>query len=118
MIDTTDLPSYYPGYDEYCEPKEENYEDDYDIDAIIDERRLQEMEEREARKKETDLFKVVYTQGENDGRFDISTYHNEFLERICKKDPSTFLAIKKTVIQALENIENKVKEVQNESGKE
>ena len=75
------------------------------------------MEEREAR-KETDLFKVVYTQGEKDGRFDISTYHNEFLERICKKDPSTFLAIKKTIIQALENIENKVKEVQNESGKE
>ena len=74
------------------------------------------MEEREAR-KETDLFKVIYTQGEKNGRFDISTYHNEFLERICKNDPSTFLAIKKTIIQALENIENKVKEGQNGSDK-
>jgi hypothetical protein len=112
MIDTTDLSSYYPGYDEYCEPKEENYEDDYDIDAIIDERRLQEMEEN---RKETDLFKVVYTQGVNDGQFDISTYHNEFLERVCKIDPSTYLAIKKTIMQALENIEKKVKEGDNGS---
>lgn len=28
MIDTTDLSSYYPGYDDYCEPKEEKYIDE------------------------------------------------------------------------------------------
>ena len=38
MIDTEDLTSYYPGYDEYCEPREnQGDEEDFDIDAIIDE---------------------------------------------------------------------------------
>lgn len=39
MIDTTDLDSYYPGYEDYCEPKEE-IESDYNIDEIIDEMKL------------------------------------------------------------------------------
>lgn len=30
MIDTTDLTSYYSGYDDYCEPKEEKEYDDRD----------------------------------------------------------------------------------------
>lgn len=108
MIDTRDLDSYYPGYDEYCEPKE-NRGDDFgeDIDAIIDERRLQELEERE---KETDLFKVVYSQGTKDGSFKIVTYNSPFLETICKRDKSTFLAIRNTINKAFENIEEKVKE--------
>jgi hypothetical protein len=109
MIDTEDLSSYYPGYDEYCESHEENYDEDYNVDEIVDEMRIAEFEKTKA-KKETSLFEVMFTQGENDGQFQISTYHNEFLERICKKDPSTFLAIKKTINQALENIELKVKE--------
>ena len=37
MIDTTDLSSYYPGYDQYCEPKEQKSLDNLDIDNIIDE---------------------------------------------------------------------------------
>ncbi len=69
-------------------------------------------------KKQIKLFEVIYEQGEKDGQFDISTYHNEFLERMCKIDPSTFLATKKTIIQAFENIEKKVKEGNNESNKE
>ena len=113
-FDTTDLTSYYPGYDEYCEPKGETNDDDFDIDAIIDERRLQEMEEKES-KKEVELFKVVFTQGAKSGQFEITTYHNEFLEKICKQDPSTFLATKKTILQSLENIERKVKEGENGS---
>lgn len=44
MIDTTDLDSYYPGYDDYCEPKEEQPED-YRIDDIIDELKLKEESE-------------------------------------------------------------------------
>ncbi len=48
MIDTQDLTSYIPGYDEYCEHKEEVDEEDFDIDAIIDERRLQKYESEEA----------------------------------------------------------------------
>ncbi len=44
MIDTTDLNSYYPGYDDYCEPKEE-IQDDPGIDDIIDELRLKEESE-------------------------------------------------------------------------
>lgn len=113
MIDTTDLPSYYPGYDEYIEPREENQGDeDFDIDAIIDERRLQEMEEA---KKEVKLFTVVYQQEANGSKFDIITYHAPFLEQIYKQDKSTYLAIKNTVIKSFENIENKAKEVQNGS---
>ena len=48
MIDTTDLSSYYPGYEEYCEPKEEIDPDDNPyIDAIIDEMMLKDLEEKE-----------------------------------------------------------------------
>lgn len=40
MIDTEDLTSYYPGYDEYLEIKEESPEDDRDFseDFILKER--------------------------------------------------------------------------------
>ena len=44
MIDTTDLSSYYPGYDNYCEPKEE-IDLDERIDDIIDELKLKEESE-------------------------------------------------------------------------
>ena len=43
MIDTTDLDSYYPGYDEYCEPKERiDPDDDPRVDDIVDEMILNE----------------------------------------------------------------------------
>lgn len=46
MIDTVDLSSYYPGYDDYCEPKEcVNPEDDPRIDDIVDELKLKEESE-------------------------------------------------------------------------
>jgi len=49
MIDTTDLSSYYPGYDDYCEPKEEiNPDDDPRIDEIVDEQILRRLEEKES----------------------------------------------------------------------
>jgi len=39
MIDTTDLSSYYPGYDDYCEPKEyKDPDDDPTVDERVDER--------------------------------------------------------------------------------
>lgn len=44
MIDTTDLDSYYPGYDDYCEPKEEQPENPR-IDDIIDENKIKESEQ-------------------------------------------------------------------------
>ena len=44
MIDTTDLSSYYPGYDNYCEPKEETNIDER-IDDIVDEIKLKEESE-------------------------------------------------------------------------
>lgn len=47
MIDTTDLSSYYPGYDDYCEPKEEVDPDDFDVDALMDEMMLRKLEEKE-----------------------------------------------------------------------
>lgn len=34
MIDTEDLTSYYPGYDEYCEPKEEVEDNSWDLADI------------------------------------------------------------------------------------
>lgn len=74
---------------------------------IIDERRLQEMEEV---KKENELFKVIYSQGTISGKFDIISYHTPLLEYIYRNDKSTYLAIKNTVIQSFENIEKKIKE--------
>lgn len=44
MIDTTDLSSYYPGYDDYYEPKEEINPDEI-IDDIVDEIKLKEESE-------------------------------------------------------------------------
>lgn len=37
MVDTIDLDSYYPGYDDYCEPKIIEEPDDWNIDNLIDE---------------------------------------------------------------------------------
>lgn len=41
MLDTTDLTSYYPGYDEYCEPKKTqqkyDYSDEYYEEKILGE---------------------------------------------------------------------------------
>ncbi len=49
MIDTQDLSSYYPGYEDYLEPKKEfdPDEDDCDVDAIVDEMILRRLEEKE-----------------------------------------------------------------------
>ena len=46
-MDTTDLTSYIPGYDEYCEPKEYKDNDDYILDDVIDELMLKKAEEKE-----------------------------------------------------------------------
>ena len=51
MIDTTDLDSYYPGYEEYCRNNEEtkpNPDDDTTIDDIIDEMILEKINEKES----------------------------------------------------------------------
>ena len=114
MIDTEDLTSYYPGYDEYCEPREnQGDEEDFDIDAIIDERRLQEMEEKESKlTKEIVLFNVVYKQGEKDGIFDLCTYHNEFLERIFANEEMQKLPVgmQSTVVNAFQDVMEEIKE--------
>lgn len=47
MIDTTDLTSYIPGYDEYCEPREYKDYDDDNLDDVIDEMLLERAEEKE-----------------------------------------------------------------------
>lgn len=46
-MDTTDLTSYIPGYDDYCEPKEyKDYNVD-NLDDVIDELMLKKAEEKE-----------------------------------------------------------------------
>lgn len=49
MIDTTDLPSYYPGYDEYCEPKiaqeKYDYSDEYHEEVLL-RKELKKMERK------------------------------------------------------------------------
>lgn len=46
MIETEDLSSYYSGYDEYCEHREEpNWEDDPRIEESIDEAIMRRLEE-------------------------------------------------------------------------
>lgn len=53
-MDTTDLTSYIPGYDEYCEPKEYIDYDVDNIDDVIDEMLLERAEKEE---KENGLSK-------------------------------------------------------------
>lgn len=49
MIDTTDLDSYYPGYDDYCESKEPiNWDEDPSIDEKIDEAIIERLEKKES----------------------------------------------------------------------
>lgn len=49
MIDTTDLDSYYPGYDDYCKPKEPiNWDEDPSIDEKIDEAIIERLEKKES----------------------------------------------------------------------
>lgn len=117
MIDTVDLDSYYPGYDEYCERFENQGGEEFeeDIDAIIDERRLQELEAKENQTKEVELFKVIF-QENSDGKFNVITYNSTLLDKICKVDKSVYKGIKNTILQSFENIENKVKEEENAKG--
>lgn len=58
MIDTQDLPSYIPGYDEYCEPKEPILEHDY-----YDEYRDEKMIEEELEKTNSENF-IEMNEGE------------------------------------------------------
>jgi hypothetical protein len=48
-IDTQDLPSYIPGYDEYLEQQKQETDDAYDeyIDTLIDEQILERLEKEE-----------------------------------------------------------------------
>ena len=49
MIDTEDLSSYIPGYDDYCEPK--NYEEEYDnSDELHDEFMIRKEQQKMERK--------------------------------------------------------------------
>lgn len=51
MIDTTNLTSYYPGYDEYCNPKEESEDISLDLaDMYHDEMMLRKEIEKMERK--------------------------------------------------------------------
>ena len=68
MIDTTDLTSYYPGYDEYCEPKEikedYDYSDEYH-DEIILRKELEKMERKVINLNETNMTLDEIMQLEN-----------------------------------------------------
>lgn len=56
MIDTTDLTSYYPGYDEYCESKVEKIEEDYDFyEDLLIEKEIIKMERKIIDLKATNL---------------------------------------------------------------
>lgn len=48
-INTVDLDSYCPGYDDYCESKEElNPDDNPEIDARVDEMIMERLEKEES----------------------------------------------------------------------
>ena len=55
MIDTTDLTSYYPGYDEYCEPKEEKEDNSWDLADIYYEEMMIRKEIEKMERKVIDL---------------------------------------------------------------
>lgn len=45
LLETVDLSSYYPGYDDYCEPREEKEDiDDLTVDEIVDDLKLEKEE--------------------------------------------------------------------------
>lgn len=55
MIDTEDLTSYYPGYDEYCEPKKEIEDNSCDLADIYYEEMMIRKEIEKMEKKVIDL---------------------------------------------------------------
>lgn len=55
MIDTTDLTSYYPGYDEYCEPKEEIKDNSWELADIYYEEMMIRKEIEKMERKVIDL---------------------------------------------------------------
>lgn len=66
MIDTTDLTSYYLGYDQYCEPIEKQLTDDRDFyeDYILEKERIK-MERKVIDLKTTDMTGHEILQLEN-----------------------------------------------------
>lgn len=48
MIDTTDLSSYYPGYDEYCDDRDDIDSDYFIIDEVVDEMLLENLKKEES----------------------------------------------------------------------
>lgn len=59
MIDTTDLTSYYPGYDEYCEPKEEIEDNSWDLADIYYEEMMIRKEIEKMERKVIDLSTII-----------------------------------------------------------
>lgn len=55
MINTEDLTSYYPGYDEYCEPKEEKEDNSWDLADIYYEEMMIRKEIEKMERKVIDL---------------------------------------------------------------
>lgn len=55
MIDTEDLTSYYPGYDEYCEPKEEKEDNSWELADIYYEEMVLRKEIEKMERKVIDL---------------------------------------------------------------
>lgn len=60
MIDTTDLTSYYPGYDEYCNPKEESEDISLDLadmyhDEVMLRKEIEKMERKVIDLKTTNM---------------------------------------------------------------
>lgn len=67
MIDTTDLPSYISGYDEYCERKEfePEYEEDIYEDIIL---------EKEMEKMEREIIDVNNTNMTLEDAYNLDDY--------------------------------------------
>ena len=55
MIDTEDLTSYYPGYDEYCEPKEKKEDNSWELADIYYEEMMIRKEIEKMERKVIDL---------------------------------------------------------------
>lgn len=59
MIDTEDLTSYYPGYDEYCEPKEEKEDNSWELADIYYEEMMIRKEIEKMERKVIDLSTII-----------------------------------------------------------
>lgn len=83
MIDTQDLPSYIPGYDEYCEPKREIEDNSLDL--------ADEYYEESVLRKEIENMRKIVNPKEMELTFEDLFYLEDYIWKGDKLIPAEML---------------------------